>query len=298
LPCASRLYFRKSQLPIGETFQTKTASAVTMLREAAEDSRTPVLAAFDGAYAMETVIRPCLDPPEGGQRIDFVTRLRKDARLYHPLETPKKNPQGGRPRKWGRRMAAPQNHEKWEVDWQSGRGFIYGRMRTFRYKRVLCQWAVSGPEHLVYAWVFDVAGYEEPWYSVSSALDLSPSQTVSTVAARYRQEDGFRDHKQRLGMEECRAWTKEPVLRTFQVQMLVQSLLRLIQFRLDDKLGQRGWWSPPEWNRNKKHPSILDLRRLFWRHRERFSKFLTRLEELAKPPQAHFSCGRTTARAA
>jgi hypothetical protein len=292
------LYFRKSQLPIGETFQTKTTSAVAMLREAAEDSRTPVLAAFDGAYAMETVIRPCLDPPEGGRRIDFVTRLRKDARLYHPLETPKKNPQGGRPRKWGRRMAAPQNHEKWEVDWQSGRGFIYGRTRTFRYKRVLCQWAVSGPEHLVYAWVFDVDGYEEPWYSVSSALDLSPSQTVSTVAARYRQEDGFRDHKQRLGMEECRAWTKEPVLRTFQVQMLVQSLLRLIQFRLDDKLGQRGWWSPPEWNPNKKHPSILDLRRLFWRHRERFSKFLTRLEELAKPPQAHFPCGRPTARAA
>ena len=34
-------------------------------------------------------------------------------------------------------------------------------------------------------------------------------------------------------MEECRAWTKEPILRTFQVQMVAMTLLRLIQFRLD-----------------------------------------------------------------
>jgi len=247
---------------------------------------------------METVIRPCLNPPEGQRRIEFVTRLRRDARLYHPLVSQPKDPEGGRPRKWGRRMAAPQNHEKWDLDWQNGRAYIYGRMRKFRYKRVLCQWAVSGPEQLVYAYVFEVDGYEKPWYSVCSALDLSPSQTVATVAARYRQEDGFRDHKQRLGMEECRAWTKEPVLRTFQVQMIAQTLLRLMQLCLDDQWGQQTWWSPPEWNPRKKHPSILDLRRLFWRHRERFSQLLRRLEEMTKPPQTHFPCGRTIARAA
>ena len=99
-------------------------------------------------------------------------------------------------------------------------------------------------------------------------------------------------------MEECRAWTKQPVLRTFAVQMIAQTLLRLIQFRLDAECGEQTWWSPPEWNLRKTHPSILDLRRLFWRHRHRFSKFLLRLEELAKPPQAHFPCGRPTARAA
>jgi hypothetical protein len=298
MPCASRLYFRKSQLPMGEVFRTKTSSAVEMLREADGQSEAPILAAFDGAYAMETVIRPCLDPPQGQRRIEFVTRLRRDARLYHPLVSQPKDPKGGRPPKWGRRMAAPQNHEKWDLDWQNGHAYIYGRVRKFRYKRVLCQWAVSGPEHLVYAYVFEVDGYEEPWYSVCSALDLSPSQTVATVAARYRQEDGFRDHKQRLGMEECRAWTKEPVLRTFQVQMIAQTLLRLMQLRLDEQWGKQTWWSPPEWNPRKKHPSILDLRRLFWRYRERFSQLLRRLEEIAKPPQTHFPCGKTTARAA
>lgn len=99
MPVASRLYLRKSQLPAGERFRTKTAMAVEMLREIDAESAAPVLAAFDGAYAMETVIKPCLNPPEGKRRIEFVTRLRRDARLYEPLVASAKNPKGGRPRK-------------------------------------------------------------------------------------------------------------------------------------------------------------------------------------------------------
>ena len=72
-------------------------------------------------------------------------------------------------------------------------------------------------------------------------------------------------------MEECRAWTKEAVLRTFQVQMVAMTLLRLMQFRLDDAWGEGSYWLKPEWNRRKQHPSILDLRRLFRRHGAKFS---------------------------
>ena len=46
-------------------------------------------------------------------------------------------------------------------------------------------------------------------------------------------EDGFRDLKQRLGWEECRAWTANPIQRTSQAQWVTMSLLRLLQFRLE-----------------------------------------------------------------
>ncbi len=282
LPCASRLYFRKSQLPVGEEFKTKTAHAADMLREVNAESENPVLAAFDGAYAVETVIEPCLNPAEGARRIDFVTRLRLDARLYHELAEEPKNPGGGRPRKWGR----------WDAAWQNGRAYIHGRTRSFRYERIRCHWSVAGPKHPVFAYVFQVDGYRKPWYVVTSALKLSAAQVVAVQAARFRQEDGFRDHKQRFGMEECRAWTKEPVLRTFQVQMAAQSLLRLMQFQLDETNGEETWWHAPPWNPDKQHPSILDLRRLFQRHRSRFSKLLLRLEEMKEPRQTHFPGGR------
>jgi DDE superfamily endonuclease len=297
LPVASRLYFRKSQLPIGETFRTKTALAVEMLRQADAESAAPILAAFDGAYAMNTVVKPCLNPPEGRRRIEFVTRLRKDARLYEPLQPSARNPKGGRPRQWGKRLPAPQNHAQWKVPWQTGRAYVYGRVRTFRYKRLRCCWSVSGPQQLMDAYVFAVPGYDKLWATITSAGDLSSAQVLSGNGGRFRQEDGFRDHKQRLGMEECRAWTKEPILRTFQVQMLAQTLLRLLQFRLDQTYDA-AWRPAPPWNPRKLHASILDLRRLLWKHRARFSQVLAALADLKKPPQTKYPCGRPTIRAA
>jgi hypothetical protein len=57
---------------------------------------------------------------------------------------------------------------------------------------------------------------------------------------------------------------KEPILRTFQVQLVAMTLLRLLQTRLEQAWGTGSWWSKPEWNRRKRQASILDLRHLFW----------------------------------
>jgi hypothetical protein len=283
LPHAARLYCRRSQLPTGETFRTKTTLAVELVRQADTESPAPILAVFDGAYAVDTVVRACLEAEEGQRRIALVTRLRADARLYHPVVA---RPRAkGRPPKWGSRIAAPQHHLYWSVSWQPGQAWVYGRMRQFRYKQLRCRWAVSGPQIPMHVFVVQMAGYAEPWFLVTSALDLSPAQVVEVFAARFRQEDAIRDHKQRLGMEECRAWTKEPILRTFQVQLVALTLLRLLQARLNHAWGPGSWWLKPEWNPGKRHASILDLRRLFWRYRADFAQFLVALEELQNLPR-------------
>ena len=146
------------------------------------------------------------------------------------------------------------------------------------------------------AYVFEVPGYDKLWATITSATDLSASQTLAANGGRFQQEDGFRDHKQRLGMEECRAWTKEPVLRTFQVQIVAQTLLRLMQFHLDARQGE-SWRPAPPWNPRKQHASILDLRRLFWTYRPWFSQVLAALGDLRKPPQTKFHSGQATTRA-
>jgi hypothetical protein len=285
LPFAGRLYLRKSQLPRNETFRTKLQLALEMLRETARDSKAPILAVEDGAFAKESHIRPCLKPKDGQPRIEILTRLRKDARLYVPYV--QKNPTG-RPPKWGKRLPPPKHHEDWNVKWQKGEAWMYGRMRRFRYKQLLCRWHVSGPDQLVHVYAAEVEGYDEPWYIVNSALELSPEQAVAGFAARYCQETGFRDLKQRLGLEECRAWTKQPILRTVQAQLIAAATLRLMQWCLDQEWGKCTWWKAPQWNRHKKHPSLLDVRRLFWRYPRQFSQFLHKLEELPKPPQTRF----------
>jgi hypothetical protein len=151
----------------------------------------------------------------------------------------------------------------------------------------------------VHVFVVDMAGDKEPWFLVTSVLDLSAAAVVEVFTARFRQAEASRDHKQRLGMEECRAWTKEPILHTFQVQLVALTLLRLLQGRLNQAWGHGSWWLKPEWNPRKRHASILDLRRLFWRYRAEFAQFLVALEkELENPPQTTGQCRNATGRVA
>ena len=296
LPHSARLYCRVKQRPKGMKFRKKTELAVDLLRQEDAVSQAPLIAVFDGAYANETVVKGCLQPTTAGRRIEIVTRLRFDARLYAPLV--KKPGANGRPRTWGQRLPAPQHHERWQVPWRKGKALIYGRVRKFRYRQLACRWVVSGPEEPVHAFVFEVEGYDKPWYLVTTAVNLPAEQAVALFAARFRQEDGFRDLKQRLGMEECRAWTQEPILRTFQVQLLGMTLLRLLEDRVDKAWGEGSWWVAPEWNRHKSHPSVLDLRRLFWRHRSKVSQYLLALEEIEKLPPRPAGHEKMDARAA
>jgi hypothetical protein len=280
LPHAARLYCRQNQWPAGETLQTNTAWAVELWRQADAGSSAPILGVFDGASAVATVVEPCVHPSPGRRRREILTRRRVDARLYHPVVSRARR-KGRRP-KWGERLAAPQHHVYWSTSWRAGRAWVYGRLRTFRYTQRRGRWSVSGPAIPVHVFAVAVPGYREPWFLVTTALDLSAAQVVEACAARFRQEDGFQDHTHRLGMAACRAWTKEPVLRTFQVHMVALPLLRLLQCRLDQTCAMRTWWSKPEWYAQKRHGSIRDLCRLFWRHRAAFSQLLVALEARAK----------------
>ena len=84
---------------------------------------------------------------------------------------------------------------------------------------------------------------------------------VEIFCARFRQEDAFRDLKQRLGWEECRAWTRNPIERTTQAVLTTLTALRLLQLELQEEEGD-DWWLHPPWNPHKSRPSVLDMERL------------------------------------
>jgi hypothetical protein len=276
LPLTGRLYFRQSQLPTApdpEVFRTKNELAVEMLRGQAEMHAGKHLAVFDGAFAVGSVVRRLADPEPGQPRIDFVTRLRHDARLCALPPAQRRPGQRGPTPRWGRPLPPPRQGGRWAGDWQHGQAFLYGRVRSVRWKEVVCQWRVLGWRAPVKAVVAEVEGYRERFHLVSSATELTGLQVVELFCARFREEDGFRDLKQRLGWEECRAWTKKPVLRTSWAQMVTMSLLRLLQLELERR-GQEDWWLRPPWNRRKTRPSILDLERLLRGRREEFAQLL------------------------
>jgi hypothetical protein len=189
------------------------------------------------------------------------------------VEEQPKGKRGPKP-KWGPRLEPPRRGGLWKVKWQVGTAFVYGRDRTIRWKEVVCLWHVLGWEVPVKAIVARVEGYKKRFTLVTSAVELTGLPMVELFAARFRQEDGFRDLKQRLGWEECRAWTKNPIERTSQAQWVTMSLLRLLQFRLEAS-GEVDWWFRPPWNKDKDRPSVLDAERLMRRHRGEIQRLLS-----------------------
>ena len=269
LPIAGRLYFRASQLPAGPggplTFRTKCELAVELFREQARIIGGKHLGLIDGGYALRNVVRPLVLPEGRGRRVDVLTRLRHDARLFAMAPADRPAGRRGPKPKWGRRLEPPRRGGRWERGWRTGVAFIYGRRREVRWKEVVCLWRVLGWEAPVKAIVACVEGYKKRFTLVTSATGLTGLQMVELFAARFRQEDAFRDLKQRLGWEECRAWTAHPIERTSQAQWVTMSLLRLAQFRLE-AAGEVDWWFRPPWNKDKDRPSVLDVERLFRRH--------------------------------
>jgi hypothetical protein len=140
---------------------------------------------------------------------------------------------------------------------------------------VVCLWRVLGHDAPVQAVVAEVEGYRKRFTLVSSATELSGLAIVEIFCARFRQEDGFRDLKQRLGWEECRAWTRQPIERTTQALLATMTALRLLQLELQEQAGD-DWWLHPPWNPHKNRPSVLDVERLLRQHREGLQRCLAR----------------------
>jgi Transposase DDE domain. len=247
---------------------------VELGREHAKACSGKALGVFDGGYALGNVVRPLVKPQEPGRpRIDILTRLRQDARLYKLPPAQRTKGQRGATPKWGKRLPPPRQGGRWPGPWWSGTAFIYGRLRQVQYKEVLCLWRVLGHDVVVKAVVACVEGYKKRFTLVTSASELSGLQIVQIFCARFRQEDAFRDLKQRLGWEECRAWTRNPIERTTQAVLVTLTALRLLQLELQAQRGD-DWWLHPPWNKGKTRPSVLDVGRLLRQHREQIQQGL------------------------
>jgi hypothetical protein len=139
-----------------------------------------------------------------------------------------------------------------------------------RFKKVLCQWHPAGPEVRVHAFAFQVEGYEDPWYLVTSDLALTASEVLEIYAARFAQEDAHRELKQQLGLGTEQGRRKNVVLRSFQLRVAELTLLQLARQKMNQTDGK--WWPRPPWYAQKKRGSVRDVRRVICRAREHFSQ--------------------------
>jgi hypothetical protein len=65
------------------------------------------------------------------------------------------------------------------------------------------------------------------------------------------------------------------------VLFVTLTCLRLLAEDLQEEQGDT-WWFHPPWNKGKERPSVLDVQRLLWQHREAFQGLLSLLVQDAK----------------
>jgi hypothetical protein len=286
LPTSGGLYFLESQLPAQQhgppiVFLTKNQIMVHLARQNANAVTAKHLLVVDGGYCRRNVLRPLLCPEADscGQvppRVDVITRLRCDACLHAVLQD-----NHDKRRKWGPRLPRPSEAESWPGSWQVGRAYVYGQWREIRYKEALCCWRALGHDVVVKVVLARVEGYKELFTLLCTATQLTALAVVEIFCARSRQEDGIRDLKQRLGWEECRAWTRNPIERTTQVLFVALSAMRLLQEKLSAEQGDE-WWFHPPWNKGKQRASVLDVQRLLWQHRDELQRLLSKFVQDTK----------------
>lgn len=130
LPTGGRLYFRRTQLPFARgavgarvPFRTKCELLVELGREQARAGSGRTLGVVDGGFALRSVVRPLVRPEDPTQpRVDVLTRLRRDARLYALPPGEREPGRRGASPKWGPRLPPPRQGGRRPGAWQTRSG--------------------------------------------------------------------------------------------------------------------------------------------------------------------------------
>ena len=235
---------------------------------------------------METVIKPCLNPlpRQAADRVRHaIAERRATVRAVgaHRRRTPK----GGRPRKWGKRLPSPQEHDEVERA-LAARPSLCLRPHSHVSLQVPAMLLVGQwPQQIMCAFVFEVPGYDKLWATITSAGDLSAAQVA--FGQRRTVPAGRRISRPQATAGDGRMPGVDQGTRVADVPSADGGADAAAADAVPpDSLAATPGVAPPPWNLGKRHVSILDLRRLFWKHRPRFSQVMaawTTCKNLPKP---------------
>jgi hypothetical protein len=198
---------------------------------------------------------------------DLTSRLKMDARLYDapPARSarataakgmaPKGKGKGGRPRKRGTLLPAPQQMldkgpcRRLTLD-------IYARRDKSRISECIARCYAVPARPLKVVAVQPLSGGRKPQAFFSTCVNDTAEQVLTRYAARWSLEVTFHDAKGELGFEQPQGWSKLAVQRTAPMAMLLYSLIVLWFSREGHRHYQP--LSRP-WYIGKREPSFADM---------------------------------------
>lgn len=223
-----------------------------------------LLVSGDGSYTNRTVLRQL---PE---RTTFVGRIRKDAKLFHPLP-PATARSGGRPRRYGPAAPTPEQvlHDD-AVPVVNIRCFAAGEVRQIPVKIVRhLYWRKAGADLPLLLVVIKPLGYRlrkgskllyrQPAFLICTDPELDLQILAQAYVDRWEIECNHRDEKSLIGVAQGQVWSPKAVTRLPQFQVAIYSLLLLASILAYGFQRTAAYLPLPLWRGKTVRPSILDL---------------------------------------
>ncbi|HLJ78572.1 MAG TPA: hypothetical protein VKT75_14215 [Acidobacteriaceae bacterium] len=224
-----------------------------------------LLASGDGSYTNRPVLRQL---PE---RTTFIGRIRKDAKLFHPLSPTITTHSGGRPRRYG--APAPTPEQVWHDDSipvVKVRCFAAGEVRDIPVKVVRTVfWRKAGPDMPLQLVVIKPLGYRlrkgskllyrQPAFLICTDPQLDLQTLLQAYIDRWEIECNHRDEKSLIGAAQGQVWNPLAVTRLPQFQVAIYSLLLLASILAYGFQRTAVYLPLPRWRRKSVRPSVLDL---------------------------------------
>ena len=200
------------------------------------------------------------------RHLTLVSRFHADANLYAPPPTVKRKG-CGRPRKRGRKLAAPGDIVKRSTRAKATVSWYGGGTRDIEYVSQHSHWHKGGIGLVELRWVFvhDLTGTHRDEYFYCTDPQLSAARIVSLYTARWSIEVTFQEVREHLGFETTKQRVPNSVLRAGPCLLGLFSLVAVIYAKLTEDrvpaIRKTPWYEKAE-------PTFSDalyaVRRLLW----------------------------------
>ena len=166
-------------------------------------------------------------------RLTLVSRFYPDANLYAP-PPPVRGKRNGRPRKKGRKLAAPADVVKRSRRTRLTVAWYGGGSRRVEVVSGIGHWYKTGEGLVGVRWVFvhDCTGTHRDDYFFTTDLAMTPKTIVETFTGRWSIETTFQEMRAYLGLETTRGWTEKTVLRAAPCLFGLFSVIALLYAQL------------------------------------------------------------------
>ena len=216
----------------------------------------------DASYSNSTVLKQLPD------RTTLIGRIRKDAKLYHPL--PPTTSKGRR--RYGFQAPTPEQILKDDsILFQSIQCFIAGKLQMVKVKTVApLFWRKAGHDRPLRLVVIKPLGYRltktsktlyrQPAFLICTDVNLPLEALLQAYIYRWEIECNHRDEKSYIGVAQGQVWAPLAVTRLPQFQVAAYSLLMLASLLCYGFDRSADFLPLPKWRSSHPlRPSILDL---------------------------------------